>query len=166
MEFALPEAIRLSILTDYSIVRDIGRRPIGVSKQWRDTLALAAKVASTETTVLLTGESGTGKEVAARFLWRASPRAQGPFVALNCAALPEQLLESELFGFEKGAFTGAGAARPGRIEQAAGGVLFLDEVGEMSTSPWPSARPRPARPLSWMPCRPAASISKRWSATT
>lgn len=109
-----------------------GRRPIGVSKRWRDTLALAAKVASTETTVLLTGESGTGKEVVARFLWRASPRAQGPFVALNCAALPEQLLESELFGFDKGAFTGATAARPGRIEQAAGGVLFLDEVGEMS----------------------------------
>ena len=68
----------------------------------------------------------------ARFLWRASPRTKGPFVALNCAALPEQLLESELFGFEKGAFTGAAAARPGRIEQAAGGVLFLDEVGEMS----------------------------------
>ena len=109
-----------------------GRRPIGVSKRWRDTLALAAKVSSTETTVLLTGESGTGKEVVARFVWRASPRAKGPFVALNCAALPEQLLESELFGFEKGAFTGAAAARPGRIEQAAGGVLFLDEVGEMS----------------------------------
>jgi transcriptional regulator with GAF, ATPase, and Fis domain len=109
-----------------------GRRPIGISKQWRDTLALAAKVAATETTVLLTGESGTGKEVVARFLWRASPRAKGPFVALNCAALPEQLLESELFGFEKGAFTGAAAAHPGRIEQAASGVLFLDEVGEMS----------------------------------
>jgi transcriptional regulator with PAS, ATPase and Fis domain len=89
-------------------------------------------VSSTETTVLLTGESGTGKEVVARFLWRASPRAKGPFVALNCAALPEQLLESELFGFEKGAFTGAAATRPGRIEQAAGGVLFLDEVAEMS----------------------------------
>ena len=82
--------------------------------------------------MLLTGESGTGKEVVARFLHRASRRASGPFVALNCAALPEQLLESELFGSEKGAFTGAVATRPGRIEQAAGGVLFLDEVGEMS----------------------------------
>ena len=68
----------------------------------------------------------------ARFLHRGSPRAAGPFVALNCAALPDQLLESELFGHEKGAFTGAVAAKPGRIEQAAGGVLFLDEVGEMT----------------------------------
>ncbi|HSK78799.1 MAG TPA: sigma 54-interacting transcriptional regulator [Thermoanaerobaculia bacterium] len=109
-----------------------GHRPVGVSKKWKDVLALATKVAGTETTVLLTGESGTGKEVVARFLHRASPRAQGPFVALNCAALPEQLLESELFGSEKGAFTGAVSSRPGRIEQAAGGILFLDEVGEMS----------------------------------
>jgi DNA-binding NtrC family response regulator len=89
-------------------------------------------VAPTETTVLLTGESGTGKEVVARFIHRGSPRAGGPFVGLNCAALPETLLESELFGHEKGAFTGATAARAGRIEQAAGGVLFLDEVGEMT----------------------------------
>ncbi|HKV12097.1 MAG TPA: sigma 54-interacting transcriptional regulator [Thermoanaerobaculia bacterium] len=109
-----------------------GHRPVGVSRKWKDVLALATKVAGTETTVLLTGESGTGKEVVARFLHRASPRTQGPFVALNCAALPEQLLESELFGYEKGAFTGALSARPGKIEQAAGGVLFLDEVGEMS----------------------------------
>jgi transcriptional regulator with GAF, ATPase, and Fis domain len=107
-------------------------RVLGESKKWTDVLTQAAKVAPTETTVLLTGESGTGKEVVARFLHRGSRRADGPFVALNCAALPETLLESELFGHEKGAFTGAMTSRPGRIEQAAGGVLFLDEVGEMS----------------------------------
>jgi transcriptional regulator with PAS, ATPase and Fis domain len=89
-------------------------------------------VAHTETTVLLTGESGTGKEVVARFLHQGSRRKHGPFVAINCAALPDQLLESELFGHERGAFTGAVAAKPGRIEQASGGVLFLDEVGEMA----------------------------------
>ena len=109
-----------------------GHRAIGTSKAWRDVLAQAAKVAGAETTVLLTGESGTGKEVVAHLIHRGSRRAEGPFVALNCAALPEALLESELFGYEKGAFTGAVAARAGRLEQAAGGTLFLDEVGEMS----------------------------------
>jgi transcriptional regulator with GAF, ATPase, and Fis domain len=107
-------------------------RVLGDSKPWHEILTLAAKVAPTETTVLLTGESGTGKEVVAHFIHRGSPRSRGPFVALNCAALPETLLESELFGHERGAFTGATMARAGRIEQAAGGVLFLDEVGEMS----------------------------------
>ena len=107
-------------------------RVIGESRKWKDVLNQAAKVAPTETTVLLTGESGTGKEVVARFIHRGSPRARGPFVGLNCAALPDTLLESELFGHERGAFTGAVTARPGRIEQAAGGVLFLDEVGEMT----------------------------------
>jgi transcriptional regulator with GAF, ATPase, and Fis domain len=108
------------------------RRVVGHSQQWRDVLAQAARVAQTETTVLLTGESGTGKEVVARFIHQGSRRKNGPFVAINCAALPDQLLESELFGHERGAFTGAVAAKPGRIEQANGGVLFLDEVGEMA----------------------------------
>jgi transcriptional regulator with GAF, ATPase, and Fis domain len=108
------------------------RRVVGRSKQWKDVLAHAARVANTETTVLLTGESGTGKEVVARFIHHASRRSHGSFVAINCAALPDQLLESELFGYERGAFTGAVSAKPGRIEQAAGGVLFLDEVGEMA----------------------------------
>jgi transcriptional regulator with PAS, ATPase and Fis domain len=82
--------------------------------------------------VFLQGESGTGKEVVARFIHRASPRRNGPFVAINCAALPEQLLESELFGYERGAFTGAQLSKAGHIEVASGGVLFLDEVSEMS----------------------------------
>ena len=109
-------------------------RVVGHSPEWIDALKKAAQVADTETTVLLTGESGTGKEVVARFIHRASARKGGPFIALNCAALPEQLLESELFGYERGAFTGAQQSKPGQIELAAGGVLFLDEVSEMSPS--------------------------------
>jgi len=109
-------------------------RMVGPSAEWQAVLRAATQVALTDTTVLLTGESGTGKEVVARFIRHASNRASGPFVALNCAALPEQLLESELFGYERGAFTGAQQAKPGQIELAAGGVLFLDEVAEMSAS--------------------------------
>ena len=107
---------------------------VGESAEWREVLRKATQVAATDTTVLMTGESGTGKEVVARFIHAASARRTGPFVALNCAALPEQLLESELFGYERGAFTGAQQAKPGQLELAAGGVLFLDEVGEMSLS--------------------------------
>jgi transcriptional regulator with GAF, ATPase, and Fis domain len=109
-----------------------GHRALGESPQWKRALVDATKVAATDTTVLITGESGTGKEVVARYIQRGSQRARGPFVGVNCAALPEQLLESELFGYERGAFTGANVARAGKIEQAAGGVLFLDEVGEMA----------------------------------
>jgi len=94
-------------------------------------LALAERVARAEIGVLITGPTGAGKEVLARVLHEASPRAKGPFVALNCAAMPETLIESMLFGHEKGAFTGAAQARTGLFEQAAGGTLFLDEIGEM-----------------------------------
>ena len=110
-----------------------GRVPaIGQSTEWKSVLKRATQVAATETTVFLQGESGTGKEVVARFIHRASARRSGPFIAINCAALPEHLLESELFGYERGAFTGAQQPKPGQIEMASGGVLFLDEVSEMS----------------------------------
>ena len=107
-------------------------RVVGVSRSWKDTLLRVGRVAGSETTALITGESGTGKEVVAHLIHQGSPRGGKPFVAINCAALPEQLLESELFGHEKGAFTGAVGAKIGRLEQAAGGTLFLDEIGEMS----------------------------------
>ncbi len=109
-------------------------RVVGESVEWRDVLRKATQVAPTDTTVLISGESGTGKEVVARFVHAASTRHARPFVALNCAALPEQLLEAELFGYERGAFTSANQAKPGQVELASGGVLFLDEVTEMSLS--------------------------------
>jgi Nif-specific regulatory protein len=105
---------------------------IGSSPAWKVALTAAMRVAATEATVFLQGESGTGKEVLARLIHQASPRRHGPFVAINCAALPEQLLESELFGYERGAFTGAQQSKAGQIELAARGVLFLDEVSEMT----------------------------------
>jgi len=121
---------RVERLTEELEARPGYGRIVADSDAWKDVMLQAAKVAPTDTTVLLLGESGTGKEVVARAIHRASPRSAGPFAALNCAALPDQLLESELFGYERGAFTGATSAKPGRLEQAAGGVLFLDEVGE------------------------------------
>jgi transcriptional regulator with AAA-type ATPase domain len=123
---------------DGGVERLVGRgtqvRTVGESVEWRGVLRKATQVAPTDTTVLITGESGTGKEVVARFIHAASARKGRPFVALNCAALPEQLLESELFGYERGAFTSAQQAKPGQVELASGGVLFLDEVTEMSLS--------------------------------
>jgi two-component system response regulator FlrC len=105
--------------------------PVAVSAGMREVLAAAEDVAATPTTVLLLGESGTGKEVLARFIHRHSPRADGPWVAVNCAALPSEILESELFGHERGAFTGAAERRVGRVEQADKGTLLLDEISEM-----------------------------------
>jgi two-component system response regulator AtoC len=97
----------------------------------REVNALLARAAKSNATVLIRGESGTGKELAARAIHAQSPRSAGPFVALHCAALPDTLLESELFGYEKGAFTGATCRKPGRIEVADGGTLFLDEIGDV-----------------------------------
>ncbi|MEE8368760.1 MAG: sigma-54 dependent transcriptional regulator [Thermoanaerobaculia bacterium] len=109
-----------------------GSKIVGRHPRLRAAIRLLERVAGTESTVLLRGESGTGKELFARAVHLLSPRSKRPFVAVNCAAIPENLLESELFGHEKGAFTGAHQLRKGRFEQAAGGTLFLDEIGELS----------------------------------
>jgi two-component system response regulator HydG len=108
------------------------RAIIGTSLAWRRTMDIVMQAAPSEATVLLLGESGTGKELLARALHDNSARAKGSFVAVNCAAIPESILEAELFGYEKGAFTGAVSARDGRFEAAHGGTLFLDEIGEIS----------------------------------
>ncbi len=110
------------------------RLPTGASGAIRDVIALIRQVAVYDSALLVLGESGTGKEVAARAIHDLSPRRNRPFVAVNCGAIPSELLESELFGHEKGSFTGAIAARKGRFEIAEGGTLFLDEIGDMSPS--------------------------------
>ena len=94
-------------------------------------LELASRVAQSDSTVMITGESGTGKEVLARYIHQQSPRASGPFIAINCAAIPDNMLEATLFGHEKGAFTGAVTAQPGKFELADGGTILLDEISEM-----------------------------------
>ncbi len=104
---------------------------IGVSESLLDVFRIVDRVADTMCNILITGESGTGKEIVARAVHRVSPRASAPFVAVNCGAIPEALLESELFGHARGAFTGAHQAKPGRIALAQGGTLFLDEIGEL-----------------------------------
>lgn len=108
-----------------------GPEPVAVDPKSRRLIELARRVAVTDCTVLVTGESGTGKEVLARFIHRQSPRSARPFVAVNCAAIPESMLEGVLFGYERGAFTGAHAAHAGKFEQAQGGTLLLDEITEM-----------------------------------
>jgi transcriptional regulator with PAS, ATPase and Fis domain len=123
------ESLRGALGDRYDFTRIIGRAP-----QFVETLEQAHRVAATETTVLLTGESGTGKEVIAHAIHHASSRAEGAFVAVNCAALPDTLIESELFGHERGAFTGADKLKRGRFELAAGGTLFLDEIGELTSA--------------------------------
>ena len=116
--------------TDAAFPADV----IAESESMKQIFRMADQVARQQSTVLLTGESGTGKEVVARFIHRRSPRADHAFVAVNCAAIPEQLLESEIFGHEKGSFTGATHTRRGRFELADGGTLFLDEIAEMGSS--------------------------------
>jgi two-component system, NtrC family, response regulator HydG len=108
------------------------RTIIGTSLAWRRTMDMVMQAAASEASLLLLGESGTGKELLARAVHENSQRAGGPFVPINCAAIPESILEAELFGYEKGAFTGATSRREGRFEAAHGGTLFLDEIGDLS----------------------------------
>lgn len=144
-----PETLRVLVrktLDDAMMSRDLmvmkerestGLPPVEVlfaGQVMQEVQRMLREVATTHATVLVTGESGTGKELAARSIHQSSPRHKAPFVALNCAAIPENLLESELFGHEKGAFTGATQARQGKFELAAGGTLFLDEIGELPLS--------------------------------
>ena len=105
---------------------------VGNSKCMKEIFGLISQVSDSNTTVLVHGETGTGKELVARAIHRNSPRSEGPFIEVNCAAMPDTLIESELFGHEKGAFTGANLRRRGRFEEAHGGTIFLDEVGELS----------------------------------
>jgi DNA-binding NtrC family response regulator len=131
---------RRRLLADYVILKEEYRsryglpRILGDDPELKQALLAVQRAAGTDASVLILGESGTGKELMARSLHLLSPRAAGPFVAINCAAIPEPLLENELFGHEKGAFTGASSRKQGRAELADGGTLFLDEIGDMPLS--------------------------------
>jgi DNA-binding NtrC family response regulator len=128
---------RRRIATEYSLLKEEYQRRFGLPRvlgedpAWRETLEGIQRAAATDTTVLLQGESGTGKELLSKALHQLSARAKGPFVAINCAAIPENLLENELFGHEKGAFTGATGRKAGKAELAHRGTLFLDEIGDL-----------------------------------
>ena len=124
----------VATLRDERAARLGSQRIVGESPELRAAIEMTRRVAPTRSTILVTGETGTGKELVAGLVHAFSPRSRGPFVKVNCAALPETLLESELFGHERGAFTGADRVRIGRFEQADGGTLFLDEVGDMSAA--------------------------------
>jgi len=128
----IADAIRRFLPSD--VVADSCPELIGSSPAMREVKAMISRVAGMNSTVLITGETGTGKEVAARSIHRLSARSAKSLICVNCAALPDALLESELFGYEKGAFTGAGTRHPGQLKLADGGTLFLDEIGDMSLS--------------------------------
>jgi sigma-54 specific flagellar transcriptional regulator A len=137
MEFTMQD-LEDALVTDHSSVaqvsapvREIEKHLVGQTRGIRTIIRLISQVAGTESTVMINGETGSGKEVVAHAIHRVSPRKKGPFVAVNCGAIPGELLESELFGHEKGAFTGAITARQGRFEMAQDGTLFLDEIGDM-----------------------------------
>ncbi len=131
----ITKAVQTKSLSDREVVFDSveGDRTvlIGTSKPMLDIYDIIKRVAPTPTTILITGETGTGKELVARAIHENSPRREKPFIKINCAAIPENLMESELFGYEKGAFTGAVHRKPGRFEQADSGTLFLDEIGDL-----------------------------------
>ena len=124
----------VKIVEKYVQVRNLGEEPVAVDAETRRVFQLAKKVAQTDSSVMIMGESGTGKEVLARYIHNHSPRSESPFVAINCAAIPENMLEATLFGHEKGAFTGAHQSSEGKFEQSNGGTLLLDEVSEMDIS--------------------------------
>ncbi|MFZ8939478.1 MAG: sigma 54-interacting transcriptional regulator, partial [Burkholderiaceae bacterium] len=140
--FDVPKAIELirramadnPSATESSVSAAPSEEMLGQAPAMQELFRAIGRLSQSHVTVLVTGESGSGKELVAQALHKHSPRAQGPFVAINTAAIPKDLLESELFGHERGAFTGAQSARQGRFEQADGGTLFLDEIGDMSLS--------------------------------